>query len=374
MLDFDILDSLVDLGAFFSINETNMTVIAGVDESRYFDDSNGDFHRVDVFKNITSFPLGDNLFNFLFISVSDFKKIWGHVEDESYWDGKHAQNEFSTFLSSLDCTYLYLTYHSFNRGHLGLQYRARLDRIAKEFEFALNFCCNDDFNVSLKQLSALQRYYIYCQLYVDNTLTIDRQYNGPNNLFIEAGKRIDNLDRMSRKGKNSSDFNTPNDYEPITDVPDLSGIADVLKSVPVFIAYRYQYSTIDKYLLEELFSLIKLNVRVKKCKNCDKYFILKGDYATDYCDRIPDGQKFTCKKIAAMKARKKKVQNNPILKEYEKAYKRMYARLSNHKLSNEDFRLWVEDASRKRDSAAAEYSSGPSGDIINQFKEYLGNK
>ena len=75
-----------------------------------------------------------------------------------------------------------------------------------------------------------------------------------------------------------------------------------------------------------------------------------------------------------MRAKKKKVQNNPILKEYEKAYKRMYARLSNHNLSNENFRLWVEDASSKLDSVAAEYSSSPSDDIVNQFKEYLGNK
>ena len=89
--------------------------------------------------------------------------------------------------------------------------------------------------------------------------------------------------------------------------------------------------------------MIEHNIRIKKCKNCGKYFVLKGDYSTDYCDRIPDGEKFTCKKLAAMKARKKKVQDNPILK-YEKAYKRMYAHLSNHKISNEDFRLWAEAA------------------------------
>lgn len=52
--------------------------------------------------------------------------------------------------------------------------------------------------------------------------------------------------------------------------------------------------------------MIEHNIRIKKCKNCGKYFVLKGDYSTDYCDRIPDGEKFTCKKLAAMKARKKK--------------------------------------------------------------------
>ena len=119
--------------------------------------------------------------------------------------------------------------------------------------------------------------------------------------------------------------------------------------------------------------MIEHNIRIKKCKNCGKYFVLKGDYSTDYCDRIPDGEKFTCKKLAAMQARKKKVQDNPILK-YEKAYKRMYAHLSNHKISNEDFRLWAEAAANKRDSSLAEYSSSPSDDIINQFKEYLDNK
>lgn len=373
MLDADIFDTLVSSGAFFSINEKNMTVTAGI-EDRLYVDGVDDFHGFNVFMKTIDFPLGENLFNFLAISFNDFETIRILVENNKYWNGNHPTGNVSDFLLSLDCAYLYLLYYSFERSALHFIHRPALAAIAKEFEFVLNFCCNDSFNESLKPLTAMQRYYIYCQLYEDNTLTRDRAYIAENYLFLEPEEPIDSLNKIERVKKKRINLDDYLGYEPITIVPDLKDVTDKLKNISVSASYRYQHNRIEQYLLKELFALIKLDIRVKKCKNCGKYFIIKGDYATDYCDRIPDGEKFTCKKIAAMRARKKKVQNNPILKEYEKAYKRMYARLSNHKLSNEDFRLWVEDASRKRDSAAAEYSSGPSGDIINQFKEYLGNK
>ena len=80
------------------------------------------------------------------------------------------------------------------------------------------------------------------------------------------------------------------------------------------------------------------------------------------------------KKIAAISARKNKVRNNPILKEYERAYKRNYARVTNHKMTAEDFRLWTEEATQKRDAFSAEYDSNPSDQLISDFKKYLGNK
>lgn len=76
----------------------------------------------------------------------------------------------------------------------------------------------------------------------------------------------------------------------------------------------------------------------------------------------------------AQKRRKKKINSNPIVKEYERAYKRNYARVTNHKMNAEDFRLWSEEATQKRDAFSAEYNSNPSDQLISEFKKYLGNK
>jgi hypothetical protein len=151
-------------------------------------------------------------------------------------------------------------------------------------------------------------------------------------------------------------------------------IINFIKAQEIIPAFLYQAETVFDYLFFEFVKMIELNVQLGVCKNCGKYFILKGDYSTEYCDRIPKGEKFTCKKIAAIKTRKQKVQGNPILKEYEKAYKRMYARLSSHKISNEEFRLWSDKASIKRDSFVDKYNSSPSEILLIQFKKYLGNK
>lgn len=372
MLDIEILETLIDSGAYFSINENTMTVIAGIENRLYCDSS--DFHGLNAFMEVTNFHLGDNLFNFLTISLDNLRAVWTLAERNSNWDGNYPTGKVRDFIASLDCVYLYLLYYSFNRSFLGLQHQSRLDHVAKEFEFALNFCCSDSFDKSLNHLTAIQRYYIYCQLYVDNHLTIDRNYEGENYLFLEPERRVKSLDLMPRKSKRLLDLDDSNEYEPVTDVPDLKEVANAFIDNSVFVAYQYQHKRIEQYLLKELFTLIKLDLRVKKCQNCGKYFILKGDYGTDYCDRIPEGEKFTCKKLAAIKTRKQKVKGNPILKEYEKAYKRMYARLSNHKLSNEEFRVWSDEASVKRDSIIEIYNSSPSEDLLRQFKDYLGNK
>lgn len=128
------------------------------------------------------------------------------------------------------------------------------------------------------------------------------------------------------------------------------------------------------FCVTELSKMIEANVIVKRCKNCGKYFIQKQNYNNDYCNREYNQKGQTCKDIGASLQYKNRLKNNPILKEYERAYKRNYARVTNHKMSSEDFRLWTEEASIKRDTISAEYDACPSDQLIADFKQYLGNK
>ena len=148
---------------------------------------------------------------------------------------------------------------------------------------------------------------------------------------------------------------------------------EVVKKVSSFLP-AYTCDSVMDFLKIEFYEMLSKNVRIKKCANCGRYFIPSGDYNSDCCDRILPGEKFTCKKIMANKRRKEKLSSNPILKEYERAYKRNYARTKNQKLSAEEFRLWTETAVSERDKAVERYSLSPSEDIISDFKKWLGNK
>lgn len=239
----------------------------------------------------------------------------------------------------------------------------RLSYIVSELKAAIDFCCNLDFNPKLNTLTSAQRYYFFINHYNKGELFNSTTHNLKTGLAINDSSFSDELIGFL--------FDENFDYliDPLSEE-----MISFIKTKSIEPIYLFHMDSIYDFLLFEFTKMIELNIQIKVCKNCGKYFVLKGDYATDYCDRVPDGGISTCKKIAAIRARKNKVKNNPILKEYEKAYKRMYARLSNHKISNEEFRVWSDEASIKRDSFVDKYNSAPSEDLLMQFKKYLGNK
>jgi len=128
------------------------------------------------------------------------------------------------------------------------------------------------------------------------------------------------------------------------------------------------------FLFYEFFKLMENNINLSICKNCGRFFKAKGKYKTIYCDRIAPGDTKTCKEVGAKRLRNEKEASNPILNEYKRAYKRMYARVLNHNMSKNDFRLWTDEASSQRDSFYEKYNSEPSEDLLREFKDFLGNK
>lgn len=375
MLDFYIMDAAIGQSVFFSIDEPNMLISMCYEhESSYY--SFAEYSPIFYSREIASYPLGENLFSFLSIPDSKLKKVRSLILEDETWNELHEKDNISQFMASMDCVYLYLLFYSYNRGRIANENSLQLERLSKEFEFALNFCCNDNYIPEFKALSSIQRYYLYCQLYLDNTHTINRHYQQNNYLFIDSDQRIKELDALPRMQKTTNHYGQPIDsFEPITTVPDIPAhVIAKLASSKILPSFRYGCDSLHECLMEELYSLITLNVRVKKCKNCGKYFIPKGGYVTDYCDRIPNGENTTCKRIAAIKTRKQKVNDNPILREYQKAYKRMYARVTNKKITHDDFLVWSNKAAMERDRAAELYKTNSSEQIIKEFKGFLGNK
>lgn len=137
---------------------------------------------------------------------------------------------------------------------------------------------------------------------------------------------------------------------------------------------RYKNTSPISFCVTELFKMLESGIQVRICKNCNRFFIPQNNHTADYCTRICNSKGQTCKEIGAQKAYKAKVKSNPILKEYEKAYKRNYAKVSRGELSRDAFEKWSANAVSKREEAIKTFNQTGDPEIISSFKFFLGNR
>ena len=122
---------------------------------------------------------------------------------------------------------------------------------------------------------------------------------------------------------------------------------------PFFMSVKYDFSTIPEMLELELTKMLEQNVRFRKCKRCGKYFIMKGNYDTNYCDRVAEGETRNCQELAAQENYKAKIADDKAIPIYNKYYKRYAARLKVRQIKEADFKHWKYQAMRKRDECSA---------------------
>lgn len=221
------------------------------------------------------------------------------------------------------------------------------------------FCFDTEFNSNLNELTAAERYYLYTQIEKIDIL-------GFLNTTMSYAYLENKIDDILKPPK--TDINDWINNKINTDV------INKIKEKRPSLKQLFETKNIEAVLYAEFFKMLSLDLKAMKCKNCGKYFILKGMYNTKYCDRIPEGEKYTCQKLAALKKQKNKIKNNPILREYQKAYKRNYARRTNGRMDKDEFIIWVDEATIERDRTAKIYKQNPNNKIVEEFKKYLGNK
>ena len=79
---------------------------------------------------------------------------------------------------------------------------------------------------------------------------------------------------------------------------------------------------------------------------------MKGNYDTNYCDRVEEGQTRSCQELAAQENYKAKIADNPALPIYSKYYKRYAARVRARQIKEADFKKWKFQALYKRDECS----------------------
>lgn len=72
---------------------------------------------------------------------------------------------------------------------------------------------------------------------------------------------------------------------------------------------------------------ISKNIKILRCKNCNRYFIPDPNHNSKYCDFLFDGKR-TCKSIGSQKTHKKNLEEDDLLKLYRKRYKDLASQAS----------------------------------------------
>ena len=101
----------------------------------------------------------------------------------------------------------------------------------------------------------------------------------------------------------------------------------------------------------------------------------KGNYDTNYCDRIAEGETRNCQDLAAQENYKKKMADNAAIPLYQKYYKRYAARVRVRQIKEPDFKKWKYQAMTKRDECSdgkitlAEFEAWLEGSFPNRKKK-----
>jgi hypothetical protein len=119
------------------------------------------------------------------------------------------------------------------------------------------------------------------------------------------------------------------------------------------IAELYAVNTPEVLFRFEFIRMIEHDVFIKRCKNCERFFIPRRRADAEYCERIYGDTKRKCSEIGAMLRYERKVAENPILEAYSKAYKRFNSRTRAKKMTQGEFLNWSEQARKLRDECLA---------------------
>ncbi len=120
-----------------------------------------------------------------------------------------------------------------------------------------------------------------------------------------------------------------------------------LKDEKIDIINIFYTNTLLKSMYIEFMFFLENNIKVKKCKNCERFFI-PLQINSEYCNNVFDETGKTCSEVGRFIVEKKKLEEN----EFLKIYKRIYAKLNMRQRRNslkypkESFDKWVEETEK----------------------------
>ena len=247
------------------------------------------------------------------------------------------------------------------------QYYLYLKNLQKEFLELIEFCFDDEFYPTvLGHLMPSERFYLfrdlheYCQtIGRSETFRMRRNSMGGNKMpyGMEAEELVKRFSMEIEETEKHRNFAERYGI-------DVSDLITRIK-LPTFINVSYEFSSVHEILELELTKMLEIDMRFRKCKRCGRYFIMKGNYDTKFCDRVAEGETRSCQELAALDKYKQKVADNAALPIYNKYYKRYAARVKVRQIKEDEFKKWKYAAIIKRDECTNGIIS------VDEFVEWL---
>lgn len=203
--------------------------------------------------------------------------------------------------------------------------------------------------------------------YSNNSLV--RNLSVPEKLFLYETKRVFDLHYFNTKPAHALFLDTKFKIKYVCDTIlspqqrrlDVDKIVDIIKEKNIVAEEVYELKNVEEQIFFELFKVIQNNFVINKCENCGRLFIpattnnnpyQKARNDQKYCNNLYLDTGKTCKEIGASNKRKEKVEDSPILKEFNKEYKKMYGRHYKHPkgFTEKKFKQWSKKAIKLRDS------------------------
>ena len=197
--------------------------------------------------------------------------------------------------------------------------------------------------------------------YSNNTLV--RNLSVPEKLFLYEAKRVFDLHYFNTKPAHSIFLDTKFKIKYVCDTIlspqerrlDVDKIVDIIKERKIVAEEVYELENTEEQIRFELFKVIQNNFVINKCENCGRLFIpattnnnpyQKARNDQKYCNNLYLDTGKTCKEIGATNKHKEKVEDSPILKEFNKEYKKMYGRHYKHpkEFTEKKFKQWSKKA------------------------------
>ena len=288
------------------------------------------FADIDLSDYNTAFP--NSLISFMYMNVSSVGNMMDGFEQRVGRLFTEKDTEVLTKCSYAAELYLEsLTSHSIYFLPLELEYKPLIEKL-RETQFS-------DYarqRISLTKIKTARR---------KTSLMQEQLLRLADGVFDADSSSESNLERLTTYYQVNTRSHLPYKFLPLTttyELVDDKYFTEVLNAPDMF-------ELINFHVCE----CVRQNIKMRRCKNCGKYFALTGHAGTDYCDRPfgPNGK--PCRMVGASKVWAERKKSDDVFSEYRREYKKRFAHIAAGKCTQEQFLQWAAKARKEKLKCAA---------------------
>lgn len=290
--------------------------------------------RFSLFLNIFNFDTTDN--SVLIEKINDLLFITTEYSEINEFDLSEADFAISDDVENFITKYLYNYKTIVNLYPITYMFYPDIFKILR-YLLCKNNLYSGSYKVNLD--SAIDSYVeLYNEIHylIDNLDNMKQEVIDIFNTFSEYKVKLPTSEialiyqAYNQKNKNELIFNDLNPFIRTNTDEIFSSWEDIVMTLPNKLDAPLEFPVCDsiiKFLRQTVQNLIHDEMSLRKCKNCDRYFIVRYSSLAEYCLRKVEGTNATCQEYASKKTYKKKQAANPLYQVFTTYYNRIYGRI-----------------------------------------------